>query len=655
LNIQNYNKLENKNFFKSKIFFSILAFLIPFIVYIKTLAPTVSFIDSGELATVCIKLGIAHPTGYPLFTMVGHLFSLLPIGEEIYRLSFMCAVISSLALVVFFNLLVFIFQEFNIEKNSKDKKSNLLGYEFSNLVVYLISLAGTLTLAFSFTYWNIANSIEVYSFHQFFLISIIFVVLKAVNDFGKKDSRTEIYWLLFAFLLGLSTSNHLSTIFLSLGCLYMYFVINGFNEVSFKRIAIMAIPFLVAFSAYIYFPLRADNPVISWGYPANLDNFIRHFTGKQFSIWLFSSTEVTSKQFNYFVSNYAKEFYYYPKIFAVFGFVRVFIYQRKLFYFTFLLFVFNILYAINYDIHDIDSYFILAYIVSAIWIASGISFFVHKFKQIKFKVAFASLLIPLIPLFGNYSGNDESTNFYVRDYTENVFKSAKPNSLIISTQWDFFVSASIYYQFVKGERTDITIIDKELLRRSWYIRHIKIHYPDIYERSKNEFDIYLVELLKFEKETPRYTSPKTEADKSDLVKINNAFMALLNSLVDKNYNDKPIYTTFEVENVQNERFAKDYGRIQEGVLIRVIKNISDYNDYSEPDLTFQITNEQDYYHHFLMTVYYNAYLQRANFLMNKSRFSTAEILINKALTMVPNDKQAMSVLNKINQLKDLQK
>ena len=647
--------MEKNNFFKSKIFFGILSFLIPFIVYIKTLAPTVSFIDTGELATVCIKLGIAHPTGYPLFTMVGHLFSLLPFGEEIYRLSFMCAVISSLALVVFFNLLVFIFTEFNIEENTKDKKSGLLGGEFNILSVYLISLAGTLALAFSNTYWNIANSIEVYSFHQFFLISIIYVILKAANDIGKKNSRSEIYWLLFAFLLGLSTSNHLSTIFLSLGCLYMYFVTYRFNEVSFKRLAIMVIPFLVAFSAYIYFPIRADNPVISWGYPANLDNFIRHFTGKQFSVWLFSSTEVTSKQFGYFVTSFPKEFYYIPLIIAVFGIFRMFKLQRKLFYFTFLLFAFNVLYAINYDIHDIDSYFILAYIVSAIWIAFGISFFLQKFNKINLKIAFASLLIAVIPLIANYSFNDESKNFFVRDYTENVFKSAKQNSLIISTQWDFFVASAIYFQFVKGERPDVAIIDKELLRRVWYLRHIRIHYPDIYERCKTEFGTYNTELLKFEKETPRYTNPKTEADKQDLAKINTAFMALLNSLVDKNYNYLNVYTTFEVENVQAEKFAKDYTRVQEGILIRVLKNLSDYNDLTEPDLTYQISFEQDYYHNFIMKVYYNAYLNRANFLMNLSKLDVAESLVKKAAEIFPGDKQSVLLLNKINQLKALPK
>ena len=49
--------------------------IVAFIVYVRTLCPTVDFIDSGELATVAYTLGIAHPTGYPLFTLVGWIFS----------------------------------------------------------------------------------------------------------------------------------------------------------------------------------------------------------------------------------------------------------------------------------------------------------------------------------------------------------------------------------------------------------------------------------------------------------------------------------------------------------------------------------------------------------------------------------------------------
>lgn len=648
--------MDFKSFTKSRLFFSILSFIIPFIVYLRTMAPDVSFIDCGELATSCIKLGICHPTGYPLFTILGHLFSYLPFSEEIFRISFMCGVISSLAVVVFFNLLVFIFKELYL--NDDIKKENSKNHTFAkgldDLTIYFISFASSLILAFSFTFWNVSNSIEVYSLHSLYLISIIFVMLKASHLTLQVNKEMERYWILFGFLVGLAFTNHLSSIFLGVGCLYLYFTISGLNNVSYKRLALIIIFFLIAFSVYIYYPLRADNPWVSWGYPKNLYNFYRHISGKQFSVWMFSSTEVTSKQFAYFTTAFPKEFFYFPLIFSVLGLIEIFRNQRKLFYFTVLLFAFNVFYAINYDIHDIDSYFLLAYIVNTIWIAFGILFMIKKSKTNMLQLSIASILLAVVILVANYKKNDESDNYFVKDYTMNVFKSAPGKSLIISSQWDFCVSASWYYQMVKGIRPDIALIDKELLRKTWYIRHIQIHYPEIYERSKTEFEIYNTELIKFEKETNRYTNPQTEADRQDLMKINTAFMNLLNSMVERNYNDYGIYTTSEIEQATQERFGKEYTRIPEGILFRYVKEKT-FPVTPEPELQYTITNEKDYYHNFIMNAYYNYYMQRANYLMNKSEFDTAEKLLDKATELSPQDRTIMNLKNKISQLKSLPK
>ena len=80
--------------------------LVSFVVYLRTLAPTVGFIDSGELAAVACTLGIAHPTGYPLFTLLGWMFSRLPTAaEEIVRLNMMAALFCAAGIVFFFHFL----------------------------------------------------------------------------------------------------------------------------------------------------------------------------------------------------------------------------------------------------------------------------------------------------------------------------------------------------------------------------------------------------------------------------------------------------------------------------------------------------------------------------------------------------------------------
>ncbi len=662
--------MKLNQFFKSKVFFALLSFAISFFVYVLTLAPTVSFIDSGELATVCIKLGIAHPTGYPLFTILGNLFSKIPIGEEIYRLNLMSAVLSSLGVLIFFHLVVFLFKGLNYNifnkaskteikssKRQKEKVKNLsASFKLDSLSIYFVALSSSLILAFSLTYWSIANSIEVYSLHSLFLILLIYVFLKACNSISSNEVsllRREKYWLTFAFILGLSFTNHLTTLFLGIGTIYLYFGVNGFNKNSLQRIFYMIIPFIIGLSVYLYLPFRADNPILSWGNPYNFENFYRHISGKQFSVWMFSSTENAEKQFSYFVNNFPKEYYYIPLLLAIFGLVKIFKNYKRLFNYTILLFIFTVLYAINYDIYDIDSYFLLAYIVSVIWIAFGVFFLAEKFKKSSLNISAVSLLLCILPLTANYELTDESDNYFVRDFTYNVFKSAPENSIIMSSEWDFWVSASLYFQYVKEIRKDLVVIDKELLRKSWYLDFIKIHYPEIYERSKNEFEIYKSDLINFERETSRYTNPVTDADRQLVLKIQRAFHTLLNSILENNP-ERNFYTTFEIEQATQERFGNDYVRIPEGLLIKYSKVNSIDEKYKEPEFEFRVTNKDSYHHTFIMNAYYNSFLSRANYLMNFSKYDDAEKLINQALKVTPQGPEALRLLNKLKQLRTLQ-
>ena len=112
---------------KIKFIWAFLSFLISLTVYILTLAPGVFFIDSGELATVCIKLGIAHPTGYPLFTLIGRIFALIPSSEPIYILNLSSALFSSLAVFIFFYLISYILLlTERLNKIGSDKKKKFL-------------------------------------------------------------------------------------------------------------------------------------------------------------------------------------------------------------------------------------------------------------------------------------------------------------------------------------------------------------------------------------------------------------------------------------------------------------------------------------------------------------------------------------------------
>ena len=77
---------------------AVLAFAGPLALYAITLSPGVDFWDTGEMQTVPYLLGIAHPTGFPLFVLLGWLFAhAIAIGDVARRLSLFSALASAAA------------------------------------------------------------------------------------------------------------------------------------------------------------------------------------------------------------------------------------------------------------------------------------------------------------------------------------------------------------------------------------------------------------------------------------------------------------------------------------------------------------------------------------------------------------------------------
>src|SRR4051812_14521496 len=74
------------------------------VAYLYTLSPTVNFLDSGELITVGATAGVAHPPGYPLYTLLAILFAAVPIGETAVRVNLISALGGALAMGLFYTL-----------------------------------------------------------------------------------------------------------------------------------------------------------------------------------------------------------------------------------------------------------------------------------------------------------------------------------------------------------------------------------------------------------------------------------------------------------------------------------------------------------------------------------------------------------------------
>ena len=106
---------------QNKKIIGLMIFFISIIVYLFTIAPSISWGDSAELITVAYTMGIAHPSGYPLFTLLGKLFTFFPLGTVAFRVNLMSAIFASLTVTIVFFVVEKITNRFpfRVTKSSK--------------------------------------------------------------------------------------------------------------------------------------------------------------------------------------------------------------------------------------------------------------------------------------------------------------------------------------------------------------------------------------------------------------------------------------------------------------------------------------------------------------------------------------------------------
>ena len=169
-----------------------LSVLVPLVTYILTLEPTASIWDCSETIATAYKLQVPHTPGIPLTLLIGRLFSLLALGnvERVaFYINLMSAVFSALSIGITF----LITMHFG---------SRILS---NRLVVFIGSLGGVLSLAFSDSFWFSAVEAETYGPSMFFMTLLIWLSIKA-NE-GSEESK-HLRLLQFAYMLGLSYCIH---------------------------------------------------------------------------------------------------------------------------------------------------------------------------------------------------------------------------------------------------------------------------------------------------------------------------------------------------------------------------------------------------------------------------------------------------------------
>lgn len=179
-------------------FGAIFVFLFSFLVYFSTIAPTVSFWDCGEFIACSYRLAVPHPPGSPLFLLVGRIFTLLPIFEDIAKRVNFISVLASAFTVLFTYLTIVIL----IKQYMKNVRDGLMQY-----VPYIGGIIGSLTFAFTTSFWFNAVEAEVYASSMLFTSLVVWLILY----WGEKSEEVgnERYLLVIMYLVGLAIGVHL--------------------------------------------------------------------------------------------------------------------------------------------------------------------------------------------------------------------------------------------------------------------------------------------------------------------------------------------------------------------------------------------------------------------------------------------------------------
>jgi len=179
---------------KSTLIVSGLIFTVTFIVYLLTLAPSVTFWDCGELIACSYILGIPHPPGSPLYILIGRLFTLLPIGDLVaFRTNLASALFASLTSVIAFLLVLRLCSN----------------WKMPVWIRLAAGLVGAFCLAFSNTFWSNATESEVYAFSMFLMLLLLYVTLFWMDHYQTDKGDRLLAFIAYTGLL--STAVHMIT------------------------------------------------------------------------------------------------------------------------------------------------------------------------------------------------------------------------------------------------------------------------------------------------------------------------------------------------------------------------------------------------------------------------------------------------------------
>jgi len=458
----NNSGTKDKTNFKSVIIIAAV-FLAAFGFGLLRIAPVFNADDSPETTTAFYTLGIQHPPGYPLDTLIGKIFTLIPAGNIMYRSN-----ITALFFHVVSSFLVFFFAlKCLATRNENDTKQKYFAV-LSAVLYYLC-----------FTPFCQALSAK----GSIYTINALFTVLFFWGLFKIQENKK--YVLFAAFIYGLSMANHWPSMAAVFPAALFYLVMKR-KYLSASILIQSLIFFLTGASVYLFVFVRsAEMPVFAWGDIGTFRDLL----------WLFSREQY----------RYAESSHTIAQTFILFGFYIKSILLNEYAFLTVLLFIPGAYFIIRRSRdkgiaictaylsilagvifistpkHTIEwvikPYFTSSYIFISVLIGACVLSLVDlvNIEQEKNRNNIIIAVIAAVAILSIFHVPDYSRNFIGYDYAGNIMATL-PEKAVFFTEGDLNMSSGLYESFV--EKRDFVAINTRLLEYDWYRRQLKNDYGD---------------------------------------------------------------------------------------------------------------------------------------------------------------------------------
>ncbi len=437
------------------------------VIYGLTLCKTVFWWDSGELIANIAVLGIPHRPGFPIYVLLGKLFSWLPLWSFALRVNLLSCLFASFSLAIFYRIFQNSVSLFFPEM-ARQKRAALVS-----------GLCFLLVFGFTYSFWIQAVRAEVYSLNMLFFSLLLLLNVRYLKDKNLK----HIY--LFFFLLGLGLGNHHLSLLSALPALVVLLLIfhPGFL-LNLRRVTSCALFSLLGLSIYFYLPIRSlSDPPLAWGKVKSISSsagsvfaldtirrmnldFVSHIPAKISQLLLLFSDQLTFICF----------------MISLIGLFLFFRYNRRLLVFLLLLIAGNCavvtLMTTEFIPTNPDLHGYLTFSIFALAFSFGMSVLlllkhIRNASSFVHRSSYAILAaVSLFPIFEHYPEADLSKNRIPHEYGLSVISGLDSNSVLFLDNVNLnFISREL--QYAEGIRKDVTVIDRGLLNFDWYVTQVR--------------------------------------------------------------------------------------------------------------------------------------------------------------------------------------